>query len=151
MGMSVCVCFLLVWEMYVSLWDFIFCPQWSLFLFLFSFGGDNRNHFKAKPCLLLLFFPPCFVAGFASAFRHRRFLGWSALFLAPGPGRMLGGSVGNEASIICDLSHPLSWSVLTRRLSQAWRKLIVPTLCSAAHQTPTCASPGSPLVRESLA
>lgn len=44
---------------------------------------------------------------------------WLALSLPPGPGRTLGGSVGNEASIICDLPHPLSRSVPTLRLSQA--------------------------------
>lgn len=69
--------------------------------------------------------------------RGQHFLRRSALFLLLGPGRTLEGSVGNEASIICDLPHPLSWSSPTLRLSQAWRKLIVPTLCSAAHQ-PHC-------------
>lgn len=34
-----CVCLLIaVWAMYVSLPDFIFCPQWNLFFF--SFGVD---------------------------------------------------------------------------------------------------------------
>lgn len=33
--------------------------------FSFSFSGDYRNHLKAKPCLLLLFFfPPCLVGAF---------------------------------------------------------------------------------------
>lgn len=87
----------------------------------------------------------CFCFFFSSLFRWclhphspcQRFSRRSALFLLPRPGRTLGGSVGNEASIICDLPHPLSWSVPALRLSQAWRKLIVPTLCSAAHQ-PHC-------------
>lgn len=111
----------------------------AFFPFLFSFGGDYRNHFKAKPCLLLLFLHPCLDG--ALRIQSRRSSRWSALFLSPGPGRTLGGSVGNEASIIYDLPHPLSRSVPTLRLSQAWRKLIVPTLCSTAHQTPVRASP----------
>lgn len=139
--LCLCVCFLFVWKIYFSLPDFIFCPQWSLFsfLFFFSFSEDYRNHFKAKPCLLPLFFPACFVG--ALRIQRPRSSRWSALFSPSGPGRTLGGSVGNEASIICDLPHPLSRSVSTLRLSQAWRKLIVPTLCSTAHQTLACASP----------
>lgn len=148
-GVYVCVSVFYLCEKFVSFPDFIFCPQWSLFLFLLSCGRDYRNHFKARPCLLLLFFPPCFVGAFC--IQHGRFWRWSALFLPPGPGGTLGGSVGNEASIICDLPHPLSPSVPTLRLSQAWRKLIVPPLCSTAHQTPACASPGSVTVRENLA
>lgn len=141
-SVSVFVCLLLVCVkniFFITRLYFLSSMEPFFFSFLFSFSGDYRNRFKAKPCLLPLFFPPCFVG--ALRIQRGRSSQWSALFSPPGPGRTLGGSVGNEASIICDLPHPLSRSVPTLTLSQAWRKLIVLTLCSTAHQTPACASP----------
>lgn len=87
--MCVCVCFLLVGEIHVSSSDFIFCPQWSLFLF--PFGGDYRNHFKAKPRLLPLFLPPCLVG--AARVQRGPFSGWPALFLPAGLAERLEGQL----------------------------------------------------------
>ena len=131
-----CVCLLIaVWAMYVSLPDFIFCPQWNLFLLVWTRETISRQ--SRVYCF-------CF---------------WPVVWLEPsafsaGVGIVPSSRVGYAARRVSwkwsfyylrSASKPV---VPTLRLSQAWRKLIVPTLCSTAHQNPAPASRSSASVGE---
>lgn len=86
--------------------------------FFFSLGGDMRNHFKARLLLSTAFvFAPLF--GWILGHSAMAFLAGVGIVPSFWAGQTLRGSVGNEASIICDLPHSLSRSVPTLRLSQA--------------------------------
>lgn len=90
--LCVCVCvsyFLLLWEIYF-ITRLYFLSSMEPF-FSFSFGGDYRHRFKAKPCMLLLFLPPCFIRAIYS--QRWRFSRWSALFLPPSLAECLEGQL----------------------------------------------------------
>lgn len=98
---SVCVCLLLC-EQCMFHYQTLFSVLNGTFFFFFWCGLEKL--FQGKAGSIAFVFAPLF----GWSLRHSA--QGSALFLPPGLGTLLRGSVGNEASIICDL--PLSRSSL---------------------------------------